>query len=1041
MKTRIFSIFMLLGIISTLNATVYLVTSGADSGAGTLRQAINDANADAASPLTINFSSEVTTVILSSALPTLNKAMTIDGGFGVTITGSSNTVNMVVSATGLTVNFNNITFNGAVVSIGGTGFFTDCTFTGGGAAALKISNTVTCNNCLFYNNTNAGSGGTAINGISSANNLTLNNCIIRDNGNAASNTNGGAAVRIAGGNAASRLEMNNCLVYNNVNKSTGTSFGGGISSAGVTIINNCAIFNNQANRGGGIALQVGTSTYKSKLTMTNTTVSGNSLGSYVGSAFGGGIYIQGGSGLLTDNSSITNTTISGNSTPVIGSPVTNSAGGGVQIGGGGSSTWSPTITFSHCTIYGNSVQGNPTAAISGGGIDRVNGNAVFNYSIVIGNNSNSTAGGRNITWTTGWLTSTTGRNIYEGGAAWNESETAENIVLSESPSTILNTTLTDNGGTTALPDGSFTKTHALLAGSIAINPQASATGWSSTDQRGETRDNAPDMGAFEYIFFPSPVITSITNGDGQVTVYFTQQNESENAVVNYKYSTDGGATYKAFSPAQSTSPVTIKGLHNSSWYSIRLKAITAIEESGESNLMTTVLPSAGEVVPTYVVLLAGQSNMAGRGVIRMPMDTVSFANILSMNKDSLWVTAKHPLHYDKAEAGVGLGMSFATELARMFNNKVKIALVPCAAGGTNITQWLNNDLFTSSTASFNLYSNLIDRAKVASRNGQILGILWHQGESDGVTALNTNYQANLQTLVERIRQDLAISDLPFIAGEMGKYFNEPNSASVNADSISRYTKNLINILPNYDVASSEGLTANPDRIHFNSSSLVTFGQRYAQLMNDQLVKLSLQNLTAGTNQQLDIPVQMSQYVSVPVSGFDFFFHYDAAMMDYTGYSIENELAATGNITITPVSTGKLKVSWTSTSPVAGSGILIKIRVQTKTEGSVGYSIDSIMVNSNNSSKTSNATISVSTTTANQFQSKKTARFSIDKAANRLTFSGIDNPNSVILYDTTGQTVGISTRDNNSISLINLHAGVYLVSYRVDGTQKIQKIIL
>ncbi|MDX9747277.1 MAG: right-handed parallel beta-helix repeat-containing protein [Paludibacter sp.] len=502
MKVHIFTILFLLSMISSLNATVYTVTSEADSGTGTLRQTITDANADAALPHTINFANDVLTITLASALPTINKAMTFDGGSGVTITGSSNTVNMVVSAAVLTVNFNNITFNGAVLSIGGTGYFTDCTFTGGGASALKVTNSVTCTNCLFYNNTNSGSGGTAINSVSSSNNLTLNNCIIRDNGNAVSDANGGAAIRIAGGNAASRLEMNNCLVYNNVNKSTGSSFGGGISSAGVTVINNCAIYNNQGNRGGGIALQVGTATYKSKLTMTNTSVSGNSLGSFVASAFGGGIYIQGGSELVTDNSSITNSTISGNSTPVIGSPVTTSAGGGVQIGGGGSSTWTPTITFTHCTIYGNNVQGNPASAISGGGIDRLNGNAVLNYSIVIGNNSNSTAGGRNITWTTGWLTSSTGRNMYEGGASWNSTTTTGNIILTDAPSTVLNTTLFDNGGTTALPDGSFVKTHALVASSAASNPTVAGSGTENYDQRGIVR-STPDMGSFEYVIYRS----------------------------------------------------------------------------------------------------------------------------------------------------------------------------------------------------------------------------------------------------------------------------------------------------------------------------------------------------------------------------------------------------------------------------------------------------------------------------------------------------------------------------------------------------------
>jgi len=499
MKTKI-TLFIILFFSSlSLGATNFVVTSNADAGVGTLRQAITDANADVATPHTITFSG-VSSITLAAVLPTITiNGVTIDGGAGVTITGSSATANMFLNSAGVTTTFKYITFNGAIVSTSGTGNFDNCTFTGAGAAALKVSNVVNCNNCLFYGNTNSGSGGTAINGLSSANDVTLNNCVIRDNGNASSSANGGPAIKVGGGNAASKLTMTNCLVYNNVNKSTGSIYGGGISSAGVTTINNCAIYNNEANRGGGIALQVGTTTYKSKLTMTGCTVSGNTLGSYMSSAFGGGIFIQGGSGLLTDNSSITNCTISGNSTPAIGTPVTTSAGGGIQIGGGGSSTWTPVITISNSTIYGNNVQGNPASAISGGGIDRINGNIVINYSIVIGNNSNSTASGRNITNSVSWLTSTTGRNMYEGGASWNSSEVTGNVILTESPTTILNTTLADNGGTTALPDGTYVKTHALVSGGVAINPTAASLGLQTVDQRGTLRDGTPDMGAYEYV--------------------------------------------------------------------------------------------------------------------------------------------------------------------------------------------------------------------------------------------------------------------------------------------------------------------------------------------------------------------------------------------------------------------------------------------------------------------------------------------------------------------------------------------------------------
>jgi hypothetical protein len=45
-------------------------------------------------------------------------------------------------------------------------------------------------------------------------------------------------------------------------------------------------------------------------------------------------------------------------------------------------------------------------------------------------------------------------------------------------------------------------------------------------------------------------------------------------------------------------------------------------------------------------LLAGQSNMAGRGEVT-PADTIGNAHILRLNRDGEWEIAKDPIHFDK----------------------------------------------------------------------------------------------------------------------------------------------------------------------------------------------------------------------------------------------------------------------------------------------------------------------------------------------------------------------------------------------------------
>src|SRR5690606_31234630 len=59
----------------------------------------------------------------------------------------------------------------------------------------------------------------------------------------------------------------------------------------------------------------------------------------------------------------------------------------------------------------------------------------------------------------------------------------------------------------------------------------------------------------------------------------------------------------------------------------------------------------------WIFILAGQSNMAGRGVVQ-PMDTVPDNRILTINAQNEIVFAKEPLHfYEPQLAGLDCGMS------------------------------------------------------------------------------------------------------------------------------------------------------------------------------------------------------------------------------------------------------------------------------------------------------------------------------------------------------------------------------------------------
>ncbi|KAF5445055.1 hypothetical protein F2P56_034137 [Juglans regia] len=104
-----------------------------------------------------------------------------------------------------------------------------------------------------------------------------------------------------------------------------------------------------------------------------------------------------------------------------------------------------------------------------------------------------------------------------------------------------------------------------------------------------------------------------------------------------------------------------------------------------------------------VFLLAGQSNMSGRGGVindnktnsliwngQVPPECSPNPNILTLDLDKTWKVAQEPLHHqiDRLKpCGIGPGMHFAHEILAKDPSFGAIGLVPCAIGGTKIAQW------------------------------------------------------------------------------------------------------------------------------------------------------------------------------------------------------------------------------------------------------------------------------------------------------------------------------------------------------------------
>ncbi len=226
----------------------------------------------------------------------------------------------------------------------------------------------------------------------------------------------------------------------------------------------------------------------------------------------------------------------------------------------------------------------------------------------------------------------------------------------------------------------------------------------------------------------------------------------------------------------------------------------------------------------YLYIMAGQSNMAGRGIIEAN-DTLTDGHILTLDINNQWVLAKEPLHeYEPARIGLDCGLSFAQRMNKRLGDKITIGMIPCAIGGSSVEQWLYDSTYRKVT----LYTNLITKINYAKEYGTIKGMIWHQGESNATARNYVDYKSKLETLFSKIRNDIHIPDLPILMGELGPYL--PQSQFPLAEKINQDLHSITRELNHTGIISTKDFTPKSDTIHFDSNSLRKMGRRYADKM-------------------------------------------------------------------------------------------------------------------------------------------------------------------------------------------------------------------
>ena len=222
----------------------------------------------------------------------------------------------------------------------------------------------------------------------------------------------------------------------------------------------------------------------------------------------------------------------------------------------------------------------------------------------------------------------------------------------------------------------------------------------------------------------------------------------------------------------------------------------------------------------WVFIMAGQSNMAGRGHVE-PNDTVPNFRILSINKKGNLIVAKEPLHfYEPSMTGLDCGLSFGKELLKHIPDSIYILLIPTAVGGSSISQWINDSTFRNVT----LFSNFREKVEIGKKHGIIKGILWHQGEADAKSTEIKIYDKQLEKLFSLFRNEINDRHLPIFIGELGSF----SKTNENWQSINVKIRNYVKNDTNSYVIKTGDLFDKGDRVHFNSEGQRIMGQRFAE---------------------------------------------------------------------------------------------------------------------------------------------------------------------------------------------------------------------
>lgn len=222
-------------------------------------------------------------------------------------------------------------------------------------------------------------------------------------------------------------------------------------------------------------------------------------------------------------------------------------------------------------------------------------------------------------------------------------------------------------------------------------------------------------------------------------------------------------------------------------------------------------------------LMLGQSNMAGRGFIN-EVPTI-YNERIQMLRNGRWQMMTEPINYDRPVSGISLAGSFADAWCSENKDDI-IGLIPCAEGGSSLDEWAIDKA---------LFRHAINEAKFAMESSELIGVLWHQGESDSINGNYKVYYKKLLLIIDTLRKELNAPNIPIIIGGLGDFLGKEGFGKncTEYNFINQELKKFAFEQNNCYFVTASGLTSNPDGIHIDAISQRKFGLRYFEAFSNR----------------------------------------------------------------------------------------------------------------------------------------------------------------------------------------------------------------